>query len=88
MKVLFFVTLLALTLLALTTSILADDDPEYTLPEIVRNEQREKLGMPPLPPKGSKNKHVKSPSERGRKVTGPGGLEMGEYFGSKASLCD
>lgn len=86
MKVLFFVTLLALTLLALTTSILADDGQEYTPSEIVRNEQRKKIGMPPLPPK--KKKRVKSPSEQGRKVTGPGGLGMGEYPSSKASICD
>ncbi|EDR11246.1 uncharacterized protein LACBIDRAFT_324860 [Laccaria bicolor S238N-H82] len=85
MKVLLFVALLALTLLALTTSILADDDQEYTPPEIVRNEQRKKLGMPPMPPKGSKKKSVKSPSERARKVTGPlaGGLGMAPFKVSK-----
>jgi hypothetical protein len=85
MKVLLFITLLALTLLALTTSILADDDQEYTPSEIVRNEQRKKIGMAPLPPK---KKRVKSPGERVRKVTGPDGLGMGEYPCSKASICD
>jgi len=84
MKVLLFITLLALTLLALTTSILADDDEvEYTPSEIVRNEQRIKLGMAPLPPKGPKKKRVKPPSEQERKVTGPGGLGMEPFKFSK-----